>query len=62
MITFQDVMTVFASLVDGSLCIFKKDLSPSANDRPIFNEMLEDLISYEKDKWILAMVYNAFVF
>lgn len=49
---------VFASLVDGSLCIFKKDLSPLANDQqPIFNEMFEDLISYEKDKWSLAMVY-----
>ena len=47
----QGILKVFASLVDGHLCIFTKDLDSSSNSRPIFDETEEDIVQFEKDKW-----------
>ncbi|XP_066918410.1 leucine-rich repeat serine/threonine-protein kinase 1-like isoform X2 [Clytia hemisphaerica] len=45
------ILKVFASLVDGHLCIFTKDLHSTSNSRPIFDETEEDIVQFEKDKW-----------
>ena len=60
-INMQYTLKVFASLVDGHLCIFTKDTDPKSQTDPIFNETLEDRLEFEKAKWIVQVSSMAFI-